>query len=183
MKEPEHLAAIAIVGVGNPLVGDDGAGVAVVERLRERWGSDPRVLLLTLEGDLLEISEYLARAARFVFADAVVGEEPGAVGLCPGACRAYAPSFHQADLGTTLVALENLDWVKPFPPWEVWGVTVDVPREVRLGLTPAVDAGVNELVGLLSDLIEEAVRGAPASGPGPSGTLGRSLPSATVQNG
>ena len=41
-----------------------------------------------------------------------------------------------------MAGLEALGMADPFPAWEVWGVTVDPPREVRVGLTPAVAAAV-----------------------------------------
>ncbi|MBI5014175.1 MAG: hydrogenase maturation protease [Deltaproteobacteria bacterium] len=153
----EERAVVAAVGIGNALVGDDGAGVAVLERLRERWGADPRVLLLALEGDLYEIADHLGRAARFLFADAVAGDVPGAIARCDRAPRAYAPSFHQTDTGSVLMALEALGTAEPFPPWEIWGVTVEPPREVRVGLSPPVAAAVERLSALLADRIEQAL--------------------------
>ena len=128
----EERAVVAAVGIGNALVGDDGAGVAVLERLRERWGADPRVLLLALEGDIYEIADHLGRAARFLFADAVAGDVPGAIARCDRAPRAYAPSFHQTDIGSVLMALEALGTAEPFPSWEIWGVTVEPPGALTI---------------------------------------------------
>ena len=157
MKAAGPKAVVAVVGIGNPVVGDDGAGIEVIERLRARWSPDPRVLLLTLEGDLFEISDHLERARRFVFADALAGSEPGQILRCERAPRAYAPSFHQVDVGSVMAGLEALGMADPFPAWEVWGVTVDPPREVRVGLTPAVAAAVGRLTERLSALVEEAL--------------------------
>jgi hydrogenase maturation protease len=146
-----------VVGIGNPVVGDDGAGIAVIERIKPRWGADPRVLLLTLEGDLFELADHLSRAERFVFADALAGGTPGAITRCERAPRAFAPSFHQVDVGAVMTALQNLGLASPFPPWEVWGISIDPPREMVRGLSPPVEAAVERLANDLSRLIEETV--------------------------
>ena len=35
-----------VLGVGSPLMGDDGLGVQVVETLRHRWAPDPGLVFL-----------------------------------------------------------------------------------------------------------------------------------------
>jgi hydrogenase maturation protease len=153
----QRRAAIGVVGIGNPVVGDDGAGIAVIERIKPKWGADPGVLLLTLEGDLFELSDHLGRAERFVFADAVAGGTLGEITRSKQAPRAFAPSFHQLDVGAVMAALANLDLISPFPHWEIWGISIDPPREVRRGLSPPVAEAVETLAASLSRLIEETV--------------------------
>ena len=152
--ESVHRARIAMVGVGNPLVGDDGAGAEVIRSLEARWASDRRVLLCTLEGDLLGIADRLEEAERFLFVDAVAGSEPGEIVRDPAVPRAYAPSFHQTDVGTVMRHLEALGVADPFPPWEIWGIVIAPPRELRQALTPAVAEAVDRLSELLSRRIE-----------------------------
>lgn len=69
-----------MIGVGNPLRGDDAAGPAVVERLRGRVPEG--VCLKVCDGEPAELLEALDGAERVVFVDAVrAGGEPGELHL------------------------------------------------------------------------------------------------------
>lgn len=147
-NEPEgasQRARIAVLGIGNPLAGDDGVGPAVVKALAERAGPDPRVLLGVLEGDLLEVADWLPRAQHFLFVDAIAGEPPGEVVIGAPGVRAWAPSFHQTDLATTMETLQRMGVVEPFPTWELCGVSILPPRELGEGLSPPVAAAAESL--------------------------------------
>lgn len=145
---------VAVLGVGNELAGDDGVGVAVVRALEARWGVNAGVLFGTLEADLLEVADWLPRAQRFVFVDAVVGDPPGQIVRGIEGRRAWAPSFHQTDLATTLETLRQMGVVDPFPAWEIWGITILPPREFSAGLSPPVAAAAREMEGRLAAELE-----------------------------
>lgn len=148
---------LAIVGVGNTLAGDDGAGVEAVRRLKSHWGREPDVFFHTLEGDHFEIADLLDCADKFIFVDAVSGERPGEFVRMGETRRAFAPSFHQTDIAAVLQTLEALGIVDPFPAWEVWGVTILPPSELGEGLNPEVAEGVERLCRKLDELIEETI--------------------------
>jgi Ni,Fe-hydrogenase maturation factor len=132
--------------------------VAALESLRRRWGPTPGLLLATLEGDLYAVADLLDLAERFIFVDAVAGSRPGELSIgVPVDGRALAPSLHQADVGAVMRGLAMLHMVEHFPPWEVWGVTILPPTELRIGLSPAVEAGVEALVERLDDRIAAVV--------------------------
>jgi len=139
-------AKLAVVGIGNTLAGDDGVGVVAIRQLEVEWSGHRDVILCTLEGDLLAVSELLPQAERFLFLDSVSGEQPGGLVMGVKAGRAYAPSFHQTDIATVMQQMESLGMADPFPAWEIWGVIIRPPAEVKEGLSPAVAAGVEELV-------------------------------------
>lgn len=141
------------MGVGNPLAGDDGVGFEVVRALREKLAPDPRYLLHVLESDLLEIADWLSRAVRFVFVDAVAGDPPGQVVVGYRGERAWAPSFHQTDLASTLEIMSRMGVAQPFPSWEIWGVTILPPRELGRGLSPPVAAAACAVERRLSELV------------------------------
>ncbi|MGV8039674.1 MAG: hydrogenase maturation protease [Thermoanaerobaculaceae bacterium] len=169
---------MAVVGIGNPLAGDDGVGPEVVRALASSLAPDPRVLLGVLEGDLLEVADWLPRAEQFVFVDAVAGEPPGTVVVGAPGVRAWAPSFHQSDLATTLETLRRLAIVEPFPAWEVWGVSILPPRELGAGLSPPVAAAAEELrLRLLREVerILAGTDGAPATTAGTASAGGEPL--------
>ncbi|MCU0291494.1 MAG: hydrogenase maturation protease [Thermoanaerobaculaceae bacterium] len=137
---------LAVVGVGNPLAGDDGVGVRVVERLRALAPPGPDVFWGTLEGDLLAVADWLPCASHFIFVDAVAGGVPGTIVVGPSEGRAWAPSFHQTDLASTLRVLEAMGAASPFPTWEIWGITITPPEELGEGLSPAVAAAADQMV-------------------------------------
>ncbi len=143
-----------MVAIGNTLAGDDGVGVEVVHRLRRRWTGRPELLFEVLPGDLLAVSDLLDGAESFLFVDALSGDHPGTVEVRTGAPRAFAPSLHQTDIGAVMATLERLGVADPFPPWEVWGVVIEPPRELREGLSPVVQVGASELVERLDRHLE-----------------------------
>jgi hydrogenase maturation protease len=147
--------SLAVVGVGNTLAGDDGAGNLAVQRLRQRFPCRSDVLLYNLETDPLELWDIIPEASRFIFLDAVAGDTPGRLVTTgkDSARRAYAPSLHHMDLPTVmrhLLSLAGRDEVQ----WSVWGVTVDIPRYLGEGLSPDVESAVDRIVRVLSNRIE-----------------------------
>lgn len=171
-------ARVAVVGIGNPLAGDDGVGPEVVNALAASMAPDPRVLLGVLEGDLLEVADWLPRAAHIVFVDAVAGSPPGEIVIGTPSARAWAPSFHQSDLATTLETLRRMSIAEPFPTWELWGVTILPPRELGAGLSPPVAAAAAKLrlrllaeVARILDRPDGAFAPPPAAAPAPEQPL------------
>jgi hydrogenase maturation protease len=157
---------LAVVGVGNPLAGDDGVGVRVVERLRAVAPVGPDVFWGTLEGDLLAVADWLPCASHFIFVDAVAGGVPGTIVFGPNEGRAWAPSFHQTDLASTLRVLEAMRAADPFPTWEIWGITITPPEELGEGLSPAVAAAADQLVERLLAELSSRCGATPVAQPG-----------------
>ncbi|HET6419790.1 MAG TPA: hydrogenase maturation protease [Geobacteraceae bacterium] len=149
------MKAIAVIGIGNTIAGDDGAGVEVVLRLKKTWEGNPAVFLHVLEGDHFEIAGLLDQAERFIFVDAFEGETPGEIVRAAKLRRAFAPSFHQTDIASVMACLETLRVVDPFPEWEIRGVTIIPPKIIGEGLTPEVEAAVDVLVEEISRIIQE----------------------------
>ena len=92
----------AVIGIGNPLRGDDGIGPAVVEALRSTSAAE-RWRLEILESNVCGLGSLLLAHEQVVVVDAVMGLTPGELQITPlaGALRAVAPlSLHELDLGT-----------------------------------------------------------------------------------
>jgi hydrogenase maturation protease len=140
-------ARTAILGVGNVLMGDDGVGVRVVERLQGLPLPDgiEAVDAGTASSDVLP---GLAGCALLVVVDAVrAGGAPGEVyafDLDPDAGRSPTPglSLHDANLAAAL-QMQRVAGVR-VPPIRVLGVE---PADVslKLELSDAVRARVPEL--------------------------------------
>jgi hydrogenase maturation protease len=82
-RPAERAIRLAIIGIGNVLAGDDGAGVELVRRLEARNRGETRYFFTSVQGgvDLLEIFPH---ADIVLIADAVQsGAPPGTIRLLP----------------------------------------------------------------------------------------------------
>jgi hydrogenase maturation protease len=151
-------ARLAIVGIGNPLAGDDGVGCEVVRRLQIVHAESPGLWLGTLSGDLFAVADLLGSAERFIFVDAVVREPPGQLVIdeAPPSGAAPAPSLHQTSIVEVMRRLEALRLVDPFPRWSLWGVTIRPPTELHEGLSQAVASAAATLCARLSALVRQS---------------------------
>lgn len=106
-----RTAGTVVLGLGNPLMGDDGLGLAVLARLVEEWEFSPPVQLVdggTWGMNLLPIIE---DAESLVLLDAIrTGAEPGTVIELERAALprylAHKLSPHQIDLKEVLALAE-----------------------------------------------------------------------------
>lgn len=149
-------AGTVVLGVGSPLMGDDGLGVHVVDRLRPAWEGVAGLELL--DGGVwgMQLMPYIEGADRFLLVDVIRG------GARPGALlrleRAQLPrhlhhklSPHQIDLGEVFALLE----LRGTFPAEAVALGVE-PHTVELmdGLSPCVEQAVPSLV----DAVERQLR-------------------------
>lgn len=120
---------IAVIGYGNPLRRDDGAGVALVQRLSAGW-PDARVHFWVLHQLVPELAQEIAELApgAVVFVDARICDSPGNEGvrlekmecdegspgmghhLTPQAVMAYARFLFGADAGGWVLSLPGVDF-------------------------------------------------------------------------
>ncbi len=147
-----------VLGLGNILLGDEGVGVRVVERLLERYSFGEGVLVLdggTLGLDLLP---YLEGASRLLVIDAVqAGKPPGTLirlegDAVPVFLDASKVSAHQEGLAD-LLAVAALKGYLP-DPVVVWGAQIQ-SLGVGLELSGPVAAQVDALA---RNVIEELAR-------------------------
>jgi hydrogenase maturation protease len=72
-------AGTVVIGLGNPLMGDDGLGLAALTRLRDGWAFDPPVALIDGGTWGLTLLPVIEDAERVVLLDAVnIGAPAGA---------------------------------------------------------------------------------------------------------
>ena len=138
-------APILLLGLGNPLMGDDGAGQELLERLspcESEWGSQVEFLDGGTQG-LVLLGAFEGRKA-VIFLDAIrMGDKAGAVHVLSGEEVARmggrASTAHEGSAPQILAALELLGET----PSEVALVGIEPERiETRLGLTPAVESSL-----------------------------------------
>ena len=144
MTEKPVLPRVVVIGLGNPIMGDDGLGLAVLEHLQAAYAFPPQVELVdggTWGMNLLPVIE---DAAELILIDAIdTGGAPGAfVRLEHHQLPRYLAtkiSPHQVDLRDVL-ALAELRGTLP-------------PDTVALGLQPASV----EMRASLSEMLQAAV--------------------------
>lgn len=134
-----------VLGLGNPLLGDDGFGLVVLDRLRHRrtWPTDVEFVDGGTWG--LSLLPAVTDAARLLVLDAVrTGAPPGTVvrGKGDAVPRWYRHpvSPHQVDLHEVLAAATLLDAV---PDLAVVGVEPLETGELHLGLSAPVAGAVD----------------------------------------
>ena len=137
-----------VIGLGNPLMGDDGLGLAALERLATDWLLPPSVGLVDGGTWGLNLLPQLEAADQVLFLDAVdVGEEAGQPVELTGdelpRLLGIKLSVHQIGLREVL-ALAQLRGTLPstmaclgFQPASV---------EMRNGLSPVLQERVDQLV-------------------------------------
>jgi hydrogenase maturation protease len=150
------MSGSAVIGLGNPLMGDDGFGLVALGRLRDEW---------TLEGVELadggtwgmSLLPLIEDCERIVLLDAIsAGAEPGDVVVLE---RERLPIYltrklspHQVDLSDVLAAAE---WRGKLP-LETVAIGVEPESvELRIALSPkvqhSVDMAVEAVVARLRD--------------------------------
>jgi hydrogenase maturation protease len=70
-----------VIGLGNPLMGDDGAGAAAAEILANDRTLARRVDVISADTDVLSCASQMERRRRVLLIDAVEGEVPGAISV------------------------------------------------------------------------------------------------------
>ncbi len=141
-------AATLVIGLGNPVLGDDGVGWLVVGEAEARWSGAPGVEFDRLAVGGLTLMERLVGARRAILVDAVVtGLDPAGTvrllepGTIPGRDATHLDSPHDVTLRTALELGRTLGAALPD---EIAVLTIEAERvgEFSERLTPAVAAAV-----------------------------------------
>ena len=145
---------IAIIGVGNTAMGDDGIGVYLVEKLREqllrgRWKPDcaSSLRLVSAGSDAVLAGACLAEAPRALLVDAAdMNAAPGDFRILgeseSRAVRSRSGSTHLLPLGQVLEMIGDLGLDTRF---RVMGIQIGEVR-AGTGLSPEVMARVPEML-------------------------------------
>ena len=70
-----------VIGLGNPLMGDDGAGAAAAEILANDRKLARRVDVICADTDVLSCATQMERRRRVLLIDAVEGDVPGSISV------------------------------------------------------------------------------------------------------
>jgi hydrogenase maturation protease len=141
-----------VIGIGNDFRRDDGVGITVAQRIAER--NLPGVRVASGISEPAALLEVWSGAARAVVVDGATGANstPGRIRRWTGPDleTTAVVSSHALGLAQTFALAQALARV----PDELVLFTVDiVDTNHGTGLTPAVEAAVPELVGVIVDEI------------------------------
>lgn len=142
-----------VIGLGNPLLRDDGAGIRTVRALKRRLGEEGDVTLLELYCGGLSLMEAMVGFERALLVDAM---QSGTV--APGTVQHFTrPDFattrnlrsaHDTSLAAALQLGEQLGLQLP-ARIEIWGIEATSLDTFGERLTRPVARGVERLTALL----------------------------------
>jgi hydrogenase maturation protease len=144
--------SVMVIGVGNALRHDDGAGLEVARRLRARSGAAP-IAVREHEGETLALLELWAGSDAVVVVDAIrTGARPGTIHRfdaseqpLPGGLRGSS-STHAVGIGEAIELARSLQRL----PRRVLVLGVEGRRfDAGVGLSAEIEAGVDGLADLV----------------------------------
>lgn len=119
-RKREQSAEVLIIGLGNPILGDDGVGWKVARAIEERLGEREKVEVDCLAIGGLGLMERMLGYGRVILVDAIeTGNlQPGAVTYfelheLQALGRGHTGSAHDATLGTALQAATAMGAATP----------------------------------------------------------------------
>jgi len=148
MTGERETASVRVLGLGNVLCGDDGAGIFALEELRRRhaWSEDVEFI----DGGTLGLAllPTIESARSIIILDAILADAPpGSLITLEGA--SVEPvlrdrlSVHQIGVSDLLDALH---WRGTWPGTVCVLGIVPERLDLRIGLSPGVAAGIDRLV-------------------------------------
>lgn len=136
-----------ILGLGNPILGDDGVGIAIAREIKERWPTDPSIDIIeaSLAGRFL--LDLITGYQTVIVADAIITDEqaPAAsvytlsVDDLGTVVNPYAS--HALDLRTTVELGKQLGYEIP-ETIRIYAVEIKENTVFREGLSPEIEATV-----------------------------------------
>jgi len=154
-------APILVLGLGNQLLGDDGAGLRMLELLAEEFPPDDAVEFLDGGTQGLALTGYLADREAILVLDAMaLGEPAGTVHVLSGEelWRIRTPHGGTAHEGNALelfATARMLDY-----RWsEVAAIGIE-PRNIRtgIGLSAGVESALDEALRKARKILDEMVK-------------------------
>jgi hydrogenase maturation protease len=145
-----------VIGLGNPIMADDGVGLAALDRLRESWSLPPSVRLVDGGTWGMNLLPLIEDAAEVLLLDAIDrGGPPGELVVLE---REQVPRYlglklspHQVDLREVLALAELRDCL----PGKLVAIGLQPGRiEMFSGLSPQVEARMDRLLSAVIERLE-----------------------------
>ena len=156
-KPPTFDANLLILGIGNLLMGDEGVGVHLAQRLAEQaFPSGVHILDGGTGG--FHLMDYFTSYPCVILIDATLdGRPPGTIRLLtPRFSSEFPRSMSTHDIGLRDL-LEGLQVMGQMPKVYLFVVSIIELQEMHIGLSPEVEAVMPELAERVRGLAEELV--------------------------
>jgi hydrogenase maturation protease len=144
---------ITILGLGNLLMGDEGAGLYVIRLLEDELSSKD---IQVIDGGTggLNLLEYFTQPDLLIIVDAALDGQP------PGTIVCREPRFSN-DYPRTLVAhdfglkdlLDAADLLDKRPSTVLFTISIEIPRKMQLELSTEIQSAVKETSQRIKDFI------------------------------
>lgn len=155
MRDPGRTEAL-VIGLGNPIMADDGLGIAALERLREGWTLPPSVRLVDGGTWGMNLLPLIEDAAEVLLLDAIdSGGSPGELAVLE---REQVPRYlgfklspHQVDLREVLALAE----LRGCLPGKLVAMGLQPARiEMFAGLSPELEVRLDRLLSAVIERLE-----------------------------
>jgi hydrogenase maturation protease len=141
-------SGITLIGLGNLLLRDEGAGIHAIRHLQAHWRIPPELEIVDGGTGGLDLLPFIEKRNKILFVDTVnFGREPGYIGeLCNPEVPAFSAlkdSLHHLGLSDVLAAAQLLDVL----PKEICLIGIQ-PQAIETGLelTPEIQNRLEPLV-------------------------------------
>ena len=144
MKKP-----VIVLGLGNPLMADEGIGTKLIEKLNSACGSDARADFIDAGTGGMTVLTYIAGREKAIIIDcALMGTEPGTI-------KRFTPEDVQTVKKLSHLSLHDSDIIKVIELSKQLG---ECPKEVVFfGIEPQTIEQKMELTELIESKLEEYV--------------------------
>lgn len=152
-----NIRPVLVLGLGNPIMGDDGVGIIALERFRERFEVGDGIELMDGGTWGMNLLPYIESAGKLLLVDAIrAGLEPGADVCIDGPdlpkVLGQKLSAHQVDIVDVL----TLAQVRGTLPLMTVALGVEpLLIEMRSDMTPAVEQGTERLPERMASQLRE----------------------------
>ncbi len=154
MSASEQRGRTLVLGIGNILMGDEGVGVEVLHRVARRK-LPPDVDCLDGGTGSLVLLEPMQNAETVILIDATVDGNPAGTvtRLEPRFSRDYPRTLTAHDIGLKDL-LDALYLLNASPRVILFAVSIEPLNEVGMGLSPALEATVEEIAAKVWDELQ-----------------------------
>lgn len=148
--------SLLILGLGNPILGDDGVGWRVVREVQAHLNGKANVEVDCLSLGGLRLMERMLGYERVILIDALAGSSRGHVHVfplsdLPDPSAGHTASAHDVSLQTALQVAAQMGFPVPKEVWVV-GIEVSPMFEFSEALSPEVEAAIPQAMRVVQEL-------------------------------
>ena len=152
MKKP-----IIVLGLGNPLMADEGIGTRLIEELKSACGSDARADFIDAGTGGMTVLTYIAGRQKAIIIDcALMGEEPGTIKrFTSDEVVSVKKLSHLSQHDSDILSVIELSKQLGECPEEVVFFGIEPKAiEQKMQLTQVIESKVNEYVTMISKEVQ-----------------------------